>query len=99
MLNISVFANHYNPYYFQDPHIFRPERWETECDNLPPFLMGGFSGGARSCIGKHLAMMEAKIGMIKFFKRYKSICVPEKLRFVNHALYYPIEMCVKVKKV
>ena len=76
MLNVSVFANHYNPEYFKDPFVFRPERWDTECDNVPAFAIGGFSGGARSCIGKHLALMEAKIGLIKFFKRYRDIVVP-----------------------
>jgi len=32
-----------------------------------------FSGGPRSCIGKQLALMEMKVMMIKFLKRYRSL--------------------------
>ena len=49
---------------------FRPERWTSECENNPIFASGGFSAGPRVCIGKHLAKLEAKIGLIKFMKRY-----------------------------
>ena len=32
-----------------------------------------FSGGPRGCIGKSLALIETKIMMIKFVKRYHSL--------------------------
>ena len=32
-----------------------------------------FSGGPRGCIGKSLALIETKIMMIKFMKRYGSL--------------------------
>ena len=32
-----------------------------------------FSGGPRNCLGKHLAVIEAKIGTIKLLKRYRTI--------------------------
>ena len=64
-------GNHYSEKYFKDPFEFRPERWESDCNNIPTFAFMGFSGGPRNCIGKHLAHLESKIGMIKFFKRYK----------------------------
>ena len=72
-VGISPLPNQYNPKYFKDPEVFRPERWESECNNLPPFTILGFSGGPRSCIGKHLALLESKIALIKFMKRYKKI--------------------------
>ena len=72
-LNIQPKGNHYNEKYFRNPTEFRPERWESECDDLPPFVFGGFSAGGRSCIGKHLAMIESKIALIKFLKRYSEI--------------------------
>ena len=37
---------------------------------MPAFTVGGFGGGARGCIGKNFARLEAKIGLIKFMKRY-----------------------------
>ena len=57
VMSLNWFGNHFNPKYFKDPMEFRPERWESECSNLPPYVMGGFSGGARTCIGKNLALL------------------------------------------
>ena len=83
-------ANHYNTKYFPDPGVFRPERWEQECDSLPAFVLGGFSSGARSCIGKTLAILEAKIAIIKILKRYKEIEIPKKeLNMQMLILYQP----------
>ena len=64
---------HYSEKYYKNPREFRPERWEGECDKLPAYALVGFSGGPRSCIGKHLALLESKIGLIKLMQRYKQI--------------------------
>ena len=32
-----------------------------------------FSGGPRTCIGKHLALLESKIAMIKILQRYETL--------------------------
>ena len=48
---------HYSDEYYRNPLEFRPERWQGECDDLPPFSLVGFSGGPRTCIGKHLATL------------------------------------------
>ena len=71
-------GSHYNPKYFNEPLIFKPERWEKQHDDLPPFVHMGFSGGPRTCIGKHLALLESKIALIKFMKRYSEIILPKK---------------------
>ena len=39
--------------------------------------MAGFSAGPRTCIGKHLALLDSKICFTKILKRYKKIIVPE----------------------
>ena len=70
---MGTLGSHYNEKYFKNPKEFRPERWEGECDNIPAFAFGGFSSGGRTCIGKHLALIESKIGLIKIFKRYDKI--------------------------
>lgn len=72
-----TFGNHFSQKYFKNPHEFRPERWESECNNIPAFVTGGFSAGARTCIGKHLAYIESKIALVKFLKRYKKIILPK----------------------
>ena len=48
---------HYDERYYRSPKEFRPERWIDECDNIPAFAIGGFSGGPRACIGKHFAKL------------------------------------------
>ena len=71
--------NHFNPAYFKNPFEFRPERWgEEEVENLHPYAFLGFSAGPRHCIGKQLALLESKIAIIKFIKRYKSVKLPVK---------------------
>lgn len=76
-LTIIQQGNHFSEQYFRKPMEFRPERWEEECNDIPAFVVGGFSAGARTCIGKHLALMENKIALIKFMKRYKEIRLPK----------------------
>ena len=75
---------------FKDPFTFRPERWESECNNLPPFALTGFSGGPRICLGKQLALLETKIILIKFILRYSNFSLPKedlimKLKFIYEA--------------
>ena len=77
VVNVQPMGNHYNDKYYKDPHTFRPERWEKECDDIPTYAFMGFSAGQRGCIGKHLALLESKIALIKFIKRYDKIQLPK----------------------
>lgn len=53
-------------------------------------MIGAFSAGARTCVGKHLVQLESKIGLIKFMKRYKKIIIPEgPLKWVTKFVYTP----------
>lgn len=61
--------------------------------------MGGFGGGARTCIGKHLAAIESKIGLIKFMKRYKKIKIPDgpikmTYKFIYSPEYFKSQMAI-----
>ena len=89
-LMIQPLGNHYSPKYFKDPKAFRPERWEAECDDLHPYVLVGFGGGARTCIGKHLALLESKIALVKIMKRYKRIVLPRTdFKMVQKFVYTP----------
>lgn len=62
-------------------------------------MIGGFSAGARTCIGKHLVLVESKIGLIKFMKRYKKIAIPDKpinwvIKFVYTPEYFKSKMTI-----
>lgn len=82
-LVIPEFApNNHNEAYYKNPHEFVPERWLGENKTLPhPYLFTPFSSGPRNCIGQHLAVMEAKVILVKLLKRYDiSIQNPDKVK-------------------
>ncbi|GAB7354358.1 hypothetical protein MBLNU459_g4865t1 [Dothideomycetes sp. NU459] len=59
-VNVGI---HRNPRLWNDPHVFRPQRWLTkaappEGANREAFV--GFSKGPRNCIGQELAILEIK---------------------------------------
>ncbi len=61
-LLVSVYAVHRWPQYFANPERFDPERFNPEnAGKLPPFAFIPFGVGARSCLGEHLAPLEAKL--------------------------------------
>jgi len=50
---------HRNPRYFEDPDVFKPERWANDLEKrLPRGSYFPFGDGAHICIGKAFAMME-----------------------------------------
>lgn len=83
-------GNHYNEKYFKDPFLFRPERWETECNELHPFAFMGFGAGPRNCIGKQLAILSSKIALVNFILRYENFEVPEELTMTANIFYEPL---------
>jgi len=58
---------------FKDPEVFRPERWDEQTEEnrrLAQIVSLQFSGGQRSCVGKFLALAEAKVILVAFLRRY-----------------------------
>lgn len=48
--------------WYDNPLAFEPERWlDGLADRLPRFAYFPFGGGARVCVGKHFAMLEAAL--------------------------------------
>lgn len=82
LVNASLVASNYNPKYFNDPEHFDPTRWlkssqtsEGWRDN--PFSCIPFSGGPRNCIGKHFALIEARVILSLVLKNYEISLEPE----------------------
>ena len=75
-INYMYKPNLYNPENFDSPQEFRPHRYEDPRFKDADLLMVtdmGFSGGPRTCIGKHLAYLEMKIALVKFLRRYRTL--------------------------
>lgn len=89
---VNPIGNEHSEKYFKQPYEFRPERWiNGECDNLPPYVLLGFHAGARTCIGKQFALLESKIALIKFIKKYKKIILPNK----DFKMSYNLTLCAE----
>jgi cytochrome P450 len=56
---VSQWVTHHDARFYDDPHQFRPERWDgLERLSLPRYAFFPFGGGSRVCIGEHFAMTE-----------------------------------------
>ena len=94
-------ACNYSEEYYIDPFKFRPERWETECDELPPLAFGGFGAGQRMCIGMKLAYLESKIALIKIMKKFSHIQIKDGTIKMQYKFMYatePIEAILTLAK-
>ncbi|KAL4488682.1 hypothetical protein ABPG73_020381 [Tetrahymena malaccensis] len=64
-----------NAKYFTDPHSYNPSRWlEKQQNDLHTYAYIPFSAGQRNCIGQHLALLESRIILNKFFQMFDFTC-------------------------
>ncbi|OTF84051.1 cytochrome P450-like protein [Euroglyphus maynei] len=72
IVQIPVWALHYNEEYFPEPEKFRPERFCKETsDNFPNYAYLPFGSGPRACVAKSLALLEAKMALVWLMKNFK----------------------------
>lgn len=72
LVGLYVFGSHRNPNIWKDPDKFDPDRFEPgRKKNIESYAFYPFGGGPRMCIGYHFAMIEMKIALIEFFKRFE----------------------------
>ncbi len=68
---------HRDPRYFEDPEVFRSERWRGDlAKRLPRFAYFPFGGGPRVCIGNQFAMMEAVLLLVTIARRFRLTLLP-----------------------
>jgi len=59
-----VWAIHRDARWYDEPEVFRPQRWlDGLADRLPKHAYLPFGGGARVCVGNHFAMLEGVLGL------------------------------------
>lgn len=68
---LYYYGLHHNPLIWEDPEIFRPERFHPEASiGRSQFAWLPFSAGPRKCIGDEFAMMEMLLTVAMIIQRY-----------------------------
>jgi cytochrome P450 len=74
---LSQWITHRDPRYYDDPEVFRPERWlDGLADRLPPGAYFPFGDGPRRCIGQGFALLEAAIVTATIAQKFSFRMVP-----------------------
>ncbi|XP_071959481.1 sterol 26-hydroxylase, mitochondrial-like [Antedon mediterranea] len=84
---LNMYSVSRDPEYFEDPLIFKPERWlnRVKGESLNHFLMLPFGFGVRSCIGRRMAEqkmhtllpMYAYVCIYLIGEEFKQVCLKE----------------------
>ncbi len=95
LIDFPLINNYYDKKHFPEPFQFLPDRWlESEKKNInkiDPYVYLPFSAGPRNCVGQHLAMLEAKVILVKFLKKYRYEVKNKDVRMEVKFLYEPSE--------
>ena len=68
-ISFPIFLLHRNPEYWPNPDKFDPERFNPNTEqSYPTFAYLPFGEGQRHCIGKRLALLEAKMTLVAILK-------------------------------
>lgn len=70
-VSIPIFLLHRNPEYWPNPDKFDPDRFKPDTQSYPPFTYLPFGEGPRNCIGKRLALLEAKMALISVLREFQ----------------------------
>jgi cytochrome P450 len=67
-----IYMTHHDPRWFPEPERFRPERFEPAAvAQRHKLSYMPFGAGARACIGKHFALVEAKLIIATLAQRFR----------------------------
>ena len=70
-IHIPIMALHHDPRYWEKPGIFNPERFSPDSERkIKSFSFLPFAAGARSCIGKNFAILEAKMVVSRIVQEF-----------------------------
>ena len=78
---VSPWVTHHDPRFYDNPHAFRPERWDViEQLPIPRYAFFPFGGGERVCIGEHFALTEASVVLALAIRRWQALPAQESAR-------------------
>ena len=66
----SFIDSQFDPKYFEEPLKCHPQRWADKTCGQEPYVYTPFWAGPRNCIGQHFAMIEAKVILCEFVKKF-----------------------------
>jgi cytochrome P450 len=76
-LYLPIWVIHRDARWFEDAEAFRPERWAGDkLKHLPHGTYFPFGDGPRTCVGNHLAGVEAVLILAAIVQRYRLELVP-----------------------
>lgn len=71
-INLFLYGIHNSAKYWENPHLFLPERFNEENQNKQTaFSYFPFGGGQRMCIGNNFAMYEIQIILVELLRNFK----------------------------
>jgi len=74
---MSQWVVHHDPRYYPEPFRFDPERWMPELQAArPKYAYFPFGGGARVCIGEHLAWLQGTLLLATLAQRWQLRLAP-----------------------
>ncbi|MEN8668666.1 MAG: cytochrome P450 [Ketobacter sp.] len=91
LILISPYVIHRNPDLYPQPARFNPDRWSGLELNRTQYLP--FSAGARTCIGEHLAMLEACLLLAGISARYQISCGTDPIHIQTGITLRPTNNC------
>jgi cytochrome P450 len=75
---VPIKSLHYSSEYWDEPDVFRPERFSPEeKEKRHPLCYMPFGWGPRNCIGMRFALMEAKMALVSMLRKYKFQVAPD----------------------
>jgi cytochrome P450 len=76
-LLVWIYCLHHDGRWFPEPERFRPERFLPDAPDLPKCAYVPFGAGTRACVGKHFALMEAKLILATVAQRFRLRLAPD----------------------
>ncbi|KAL2835647.1 benzoate 4-monooxygenase cytochrome P450 [Aspergillus pseudoustus] len=100
VVSVPTYVAHRDPTVFEDPEIYRPERW-LEGEGKSKAMREAFillTAGARGCLGRNITMMEQKILIATLVHRYDFALLSEDwcLQYNEAFLLWPGTMPVRI---
>lgn len=87
---VSAFGLHRNPEIWEDPDIFKPERFEQE-EDFPKYTYIPFGAGRHTCIGRYLGLPQVVLSIAEFLRRFNFEIFNKELYPLSYSTLKPSE--------